>query len=73
MKPLANLYGDDRALRKIIELAKRYPYESSEYIGAITAGLYGVGERMKNLNMKFPLKLNSKDINFKLHLVGIVT
>ncbi len=47
LKPICQLYGTNRALRKIIQLAKRHPYESSEYIGAVTAGLYGVGERMK--------------------------
>lgn len=47
LKPIAKAYGDDRALRNILKITKEYPYETSRYIGAITAGLYGVGERMK--------------------------
>ena len=65
MKPLANLYGDDRALRKIIELAKRYPYESSEYIGAITAGLYGVGERMKKSEYEISIEVEFEGYKFQ--------
>lgn len=65
IKPLANLYGDDRALRKIIKLAKKYPYESSEYVGAITAGLYGVGERMKKSEYEIPIDVDFEGYKFQ--------
>lgn len=40
------LYGAQRALRNSIKLALKYKYEESDYVGAITWGCYGVGERM---------------------------
>ena len=64
LKPLAHLYGDDRALRNIIRLAKKYPYEKSEYIGAITAGLYGVGERMKKSEYEKPYLVEFEGYRF---------
>ena len=63
-KPLAKLYGDDRALRHIIKLAKHYPYESSIYVGAITAGLYGVGERMKKAEYEIPVEVEFEGHKF---------
>ena len=47
LKPLARAYGIERLARNIEAIARRHPYESSEYVGAVTWGLYGVGERMK--------------------------
>lgn len=46
LKPLAQIYGKKRCIDKIERIASRYPYETSKYVGAITWGLYGVGERM---------------------------
>lgn len=46
LKPLAQIYGKKRCIDKIEKIASQYPYESSKYVGAITWGLYGVGERM---------------------------
>lgn len=40
------LYGAHRAIRNSIKLALKYKYEESDYVGAITWGCYGVGERM---------------------------
>ena len=47
LKPLACLYGSQRCVEKIETIARRYSYEQSNYVGVITWGLYGVGERMK--------------------------
>ena len=46
LKPLARRYGISRLSRKMDAIAMRYPYETSEYVGNVTGGLYGVGERM---------------------------
>ncbi|WP_071142550.1 LicD family protein [Acidaminococcus timonensis] len=46
LKPLARIYGKKRCTKKINELAQQYPYNTCQYVGAITWGLYGVGERM---------------------------
>ena len=40
------LYGNVRAVRNSIKLAKKYKYEDSKYVGAVTWGCYGIGERM---------------------------
>ena len=46
IKPIVNLIGNSWFSRKIDQVARRIPYGSTEYVGAITWGLYGVGERM---------------------------
>jgi lipopolysaccharide cholinephosphotransferase len=46
LKPLSLLYGKKRCVKKIEEIAQKYPYEQCKYVGAITWGLYGEGERM---------------------------
>ena len=46
LKPLSHLYGSKRCVKKIVDIAHRIPYEEAEYVGAITWGLYGVGECM---------------------------
>ena len=46
LNPLAKLYGKKRCINKIEQIAKSNPYETSKYVGAITWGVYGIGERM---------------------------
>ena len=46
LKPIVNLIGADFFSHKIEKIARKIPYESAEYVGAITWGLYGKGERM---------------------------
>ncbi|MBD8975121.1 LicD family protein [Veillonella magna] len=46
LKPLAKLYGKTRCVKHIERIAQHYSYENSKYVGAITWGLYGAGERM---------------------------
>lgn len=46
LKPAVCLYGRARLSRKIEAIAKEHSYETSDYVGAVTWGLYGVGERM---------------------------
>lgn len=54
LKPLAVIYGKGRSIHKIESIAERCPYETSNYVGIITWGLYGAGERMpKNEFEKF--------------------
>ena len=47
IKPIVNIYGKDRVVERIENIARLYPYEDSHYVGAITWGLYGMGERMR--------------------------
>ena len=44
---LVKIIGNDYFKHKIEKIARKYDYNSSEYVGAITWGLYGVGEKMK--------------------------
>lgn len=46
LKPIAMLYGKKRCVHKIQDIAKQYKYKNSKYVGAVTWGLYGDGERM---------------------------
>lgn len=46
LKPLAKLYGKKRCIDHMENIARQYPYDECQYVGAITWGLYGVGERM---------------------------
>lgn len=65
LKPLANLYGDNRAIRNIIKLSERYRYENNEFVGALTAGIYGVGERMKKVEYEIPCEVEFEGYKFQ--------
>lgn len=42
---LMRLVGHQRVINRMNKIAKTYDYDSSRYVGAITYGLYGTGER----------------------------
>ena len=44
--PFVRLMGENRYAQKIVDIASRYSYEASDYVGILTWGLYGPGERM---------------------------
>ncbi|MSU07562.1 LicD family protein [Veillonellaceae bacterium WCA-693-APC-5D-A] len=46
LKPVAKLIGKRYCVNKIIDIASENCYEGSKYVGVVTAGIYGVGERM---------------------------
>lgn len=46
LKPLANIYGVKKCIKEIEKYVSLYPYENCQYVGVVTNGLYGVGERM---------------------------
>lgn len=52
IKPFVKLYSEERLTRKLEQLALEIPYESSNYVGAITGGLYGEGERMLKIEFE---------------------
>ncbi len=52
---LGRVIGTDRINRHLDAIAKQYDYDSSKYVGAITYGIYGVGERCRRDEM-FPMK-----------------
>lgn len=71
LKPIVRLYGLRRISNKIERIAQQYPYETSDYVGIVTWGLYGVGERMQKKNLNWRKKPPLKDMNFQFSLVGI--
>ncbi len=46
IKIYVKTYGVKRAIKNSIRLALKHDYKKSDYVGAITWGCYGVGERM---------------------------
>ena len=46
LKPLAKLYGVRRCIQNMERLALQYPYDQAKFVGAITWGLHGMGEKM---------------------------
>jgi lipopolysaccharide cholinephosphotransferase len=62
LKPLINIYGCARISAKIERIAQKYAYETSDYVGTITWGIYGVGERM--LKKEFVKEVN---VTFEKH------
>ena len=46
LKPLAKLLGREWCIKNIEKLAELYNYSDSQYVGIVTNGIYGVGERM---------------------------
>lgn len=46
LKPLALIYGKQRAINNLNALAMKYHYDSSKFVGAVTWGLYGASEKM---------------------------
>ncbi len=46
LQPFVRIYGKRRCIENIERLAAKYPYAESEYVGIVTWGLYGAGERM---------------------------
>lgn len=51
LKPIALLYTRQRALNNLNKLSIRYDYDISDYVGAISMGLYGTSERMLKLGI----------------------
>ena len=45
-QPIVRFYGASRCIAKIEKIAAQYKYEDSNYVGIVTWGFYGVGERM---------------------------
>lgn len=41
----ARIYGHDRALKKLNILSQKYSYDKSDYVGMVSWGSYGIGER----------------------------
>ena len=68
LKPIAiffaKIIGVDRCLTKMEKIAKTYDYDKSDYVGAITWGLYGMGERMKKSEFEKTIYVDFEEHKF---------
>lgn len=62
--PLAKIYGRDRCVNQIERIAEQYEYDNYEFVGAITGGLYGIGERMKKVEFEEKVYVNFEGLVF---------
>lgn len=46
LKPIAKLYGEQRCVDNIENIAAQNSYEGSNYVGIVTWGVLGIGQRM---------------------------
>lgn len=64
LKPLAKFYGRKRCVEKLEKIAKSNSYETSKYVGAVTWGLYGAGERMLKSEFEKSVELEFEGYKF---------
>jgi len=64
IRPLANLYGKKRCIDNIEKLAAQNPYETSDYVGIVTWGLYGAGERMVKTEFEKSVEVDFEGYKF---------
>lgn len=46
LKPMSRLYGVERCISRLNHCAQDYPFTQSRFVGVVSNGLYGAGERM---------------------------
>lgn len=61
---LLKLNIDKKIMKEINDIARAYEYDCSEYVGAVSWGLYGVGERMVKKNFESTSQLIFEGHNF---------
>ncbi|MDY6030091.1 MAG: LicD family protein [Acidaminococcaceae bacterium] len=65
-KPIARLYGRRRCIEQLEKIATQYSYDECKYVGVITWGLHGIGERMLKSEFEQPV-----EVEFEGHLFPI--
>lgn len=64
LKPIAKLHDTKRCIQKMLDIAKQYRFEDSQYVGVITWGLHGVGEIMSKAEFLQPVKVDFEGLQF---------
>lgn len=64
LKPLSLLIGRNLFIDKLEKVATQYKYEKSKYVGVITWGLYGIGERMLKSEFEKSVKVDFEGHKF---------
>lgn len=62
---IKKIYPAQKSGEKIVEMAQRYPYEETEKVGAVTWGLYGLGERVNKSEYEIPYNVNFEGYSFQ--------
>lgn len=57
LKPIALIFGKEYFCKKIEKIALEYSYEQSKFVGAITWGFHGIGEKMLKKEYEKPVEL----------------
>lgn len=76
-RTLARIYGAPRCMKKIETIAALHPYDECNYVGAVTWGLYGVGEKMekaefeKFINIEFEGNIFKAFSCWNFYLTGL--
>lgn len=66
LKPLCTLYGKKRCTEKLIEIAQSNNYNESKYVGIVTMGLYGIGERVPKEEFEKSLEVEFEGYKFNM-------
>lgn len=64
LKPLMNLYGKKRCINHIEKIAQQNSFESCKYVGIVTNGLYGMGERMRKDEFEIAITVQFENHRF---------
>ncbi|MBR2682797.1 MAG: LicD family protein [Atopobiaceae bacterium] len=67
INPALALITTDRLVTWSEKLALSHPYETSTYVGAVTGGEYGVGERMLKSEYEVPVDVEFEGHTFKTY------
>lgn len=62
--PLAKLYGKQKCIDAIEKLALSYSYRDSNYVGGVTWGLHGIGEKMPKKGFEQPVEVEFEGKKF---------
>lgn len=64
LKPVAKLYGAEKCIRSLRQLGEKRAYADAHYVGIVTSGLYGAGERMKKEEFLQSVTVKFEGYNF---------
>ena len=64
LKPLAKIFGRQNCVEKMRTIALQVPYETADYVGAITWGLHGISERMPKENFERVIEMEFEGEKF---------
>lgn len=64
LKPIISMIGTKWFVNRLEKIAMQYEYDTSKYVGIVTWGLYGVGERMLKSEFEKQIKVEFEGHKF---------